>query len=404
MTLEIEKLTGDLDQMARKAAARQKERRSFVDELLETLARYAADWEAITQALATAAARADPKHYRAARPFTHNHPLNAGIDPPAPPPQATLIAADGSQIMPDRHAAHLYYLINVGGIVYFHGDGRTPIQFTLPELHYPQNDAEEADFLLGSGQVSVRRDLREIGALADVAWEYRGGAAPLLAVLDQRLLYWPIGGPDAAPNEDIKAWLNAMRKARDAGALLAGYIDRPMTGYVVTLLQALGGLTKPGFDWTALGKRAATGGLADAALYGRILQPGQRSPVFVNISPPNARFAEFDRDHEVCFFYLNPGPAQGTVARVDIPRWAAADDTAVGHVHALLVDQCHILGGYPYVLARADELAVIGHQDHQELDLLIDLHMQKQGAPGGLTAKQAGKNLARSGKTRFKGP
>ena len=404
MTLEIEKLTADLTKMAAQAAARQQARRDLVDELLETVARYAADWATIAQALTTAAERADPKHYRAARPFAHAHPLNAGIDPPDPPPQATLIAADGSQIMPDRHAAHLYYLINVGGIVYFHGDGRAPLQFTLPVLIYPQNDYDEADFLLSSGKVSIARDRLEIGTLADVAWEYRGGDAPVLAILDQRLLYWPIGGPDAAPNEDVQAWLRAMLKARDAGALLAGYIDRPMTGYVVTLLRALGGLTDPGFEWTALGKRAATGGLADAAIYGQILRPGQRSPVFVNVSPPNARFAEFDRALEVCFFYLNPGPSQGTVARVDIPRWVASDDTAVDHIHTLLVDQCRIMGGYPYVLARADELAVIGHQDHQELDFLIDLNMQKHGVSGSLTAKQASKDWARSGKTRFKGP
>jgi hypothetical protein len=64
------------------------------------------------------------------------------------------------------------------------------------------------------------------------------------------------------------------------------------------------------------------------------------------------------------------------------------------------MDQCRILGGYPYIIARADEMAVVTHQDHEELDFLIDLTMQRYGLRGRLTAKQSSKGLARAGKTR----
>lgn len=401
MTLEFEKLTPNIETMAQTAVQRQKDRRHFVEELLAVLDKHAQNWVKIEQALATAATQADPKHYRAARPFNHSHPLNQPIDPPPPPPKATLIATDGSQIMPDRHAAHLYYLLNIGGIVYHHGQGTPPEPFSAPELHYPEDDAAEADFLYGSGKVSIERDKKEIGTLADKTWAYRRAAQPLLAILDQRLLYWPIGSSDGEPNDAVLAWLQGMTKIHDSGALLAGFIDRPMTGYVITLLQALTGLDNPKFDWKALGKRSAGGGLADAVLVGRILQPYQRSPVFIMIAPPNQRFAEHDPAHEVCFFYLHSGRG---IARVDIPRWVAENEAAVTAVHALLVDQCRILGDYPYVIARADEMAVVGHQDHEELNFMIDLAMQKHGIPSSLTAKQGSKGLARGGKTRFEGP
>lgn len=403
MALEFEKLTPQLAKMAVSVAQRQQDRRHFVDDLLTVLHENAQNWTAVAQALETAAAKADPKHYRAACPFSDQYPLDVPIDPPALPAQATIMATDGSQIMPDRHAAHLYYVLNVGGIVYYHGGNRPPHQFSIPELHYPEDDAAEAEFLLASGKVSVERDKREIGVLADVSWNHRGSEQPVLAVLDQRLLYWPIGGPDAHPNEDVQAWLKGMTKIHDSGALLAGYIDRPMTGYVVTLLLALMGLDDPRFDWKELGKRGTVGGLADGVLYGRLLQPGQRSPVFVNVSPPNTRFAETDPANEVCFFYLNSGQHGRRIARVDIPRWVAESETAVNLVHTLLVDQCRILGDYPYVLARADETAVIGHRDHEELEFLIELFMQKQGIDGRLTAKQTSKGLARGGKTRHEG-
>ena len=40
---------------------------------------------------------------------------------PSCPEQVTVIASDGSQILPNRHAITLYYLINIGSIVYRHG-------------------------------------------------------------------------------------------------------------------------------------------------------------------------------------------------------------------------------------------------------------------------------------------
>ncbi|MCB8966966.1 MAG: DNA double-strand break repair nuclease NurA [Ardenticatenaceae bacterium] len=398
MSLEFEKLRDSLEHMAQTAAQRQRERRHFVEDLLAVLHEYANNWTEIERALDTAVDQADPKHYRAARPFSDLHPLDVPIDPPLPPATATLIATDGSQIMPDRHAAHLYYLLNIGGIIYHHGQGVPPEPFSEPELHYPQDDAAEADFLYNSGKVSIERDKKEIGTLADKAWAYRHAAQPLLAILDQRLLYWPIGGSDGQINEEVQVWLRGMTKIHDSGALLAGYIDRPMTGYVVTLLLALTGLDDSKFEWKELGKRSAGGGLADAVIYGRLLQPFQRSPVFVMIAPPNERFAEHDPANEVCFFYLHSGRG---IARVDIPRWVAEDEERVTAVHALLVDQCQILGDYPYVIARADEMAVVGHQDHEELNFMIDLYMQKHGLSRSLTAKQGSKGLARGGKTRF---
>lgn len=402
MTLELEKITDKINAMAQSAAQRLQNRQDFTDDLLLVMAQYASDWVAIEAALDHASSLADPKHYRSARLFNHTHPLNAAIDPPAPPDQATLIATDGSQIMPDRHAAHLYYLLNVGGFIYYHGGSRAPDQFTEPELHFPQTDRDEADFLTSSGEVSLARDLKEIGTLANVAWNQRGSGAPVLAVLDQRLLYWPIGGPDAAMNQIVQKWLAAMTKINDSGALLAGYIDRPMTTAVVTLLRSIQhvGESPEEFDWCSLGKSGGGGGLTDASLFSRLLEPGQRSKVFVNVSPPNERFAEHHKSHEICFFYLNPGVNGRRIARVDIPRWVAERETAVSAVHALIYDQCRILGDYPYAIARADEMAVVGHQDQEELNFLIDLTMQRYGIESRLTAKQGSKGLARGGKTR----
>ena len=149
-----------------------------------------------------------------------------------------------------------------------------------------------------------------------------------------------------------------------------------------------------------LESRDTVTGLTDDFVFSRLLEPGQRSVVFVDVSHHNESFRQRDSQNEVCFFYLNPGIFGRQIARVDIPRWVANDPQAVAAVHALLIDQCNILGDYPYVLARADEIAVVGQQDHDNLAIMIDNIMERNGISPEPTAKQASKEIARAGQTR----
>ena len=400
MTLEFEKLTPELEQMALSISERYRQRHERMGTFQHTLERFAGDWAAIDEALARSAARADKKFYRSARPLDDVEPLNAAISPSEVPSQATIIATDGSQIMPDRHAAFLYYLINVGGIIYHHGEDDPPEVFTSAQIAYLDDMQLDDEFGLSSSQISIERDLEEIGMLAEMIWAFREALQPLLGLVDQRLLYWPIGGGGAASGRAVDTWCRRMTEIRQFGGLLAGYIDRPGKVSVVTLLQALG--AGDNFDWKLLGKRESIQGTTDVHLFREILGPGQRSRVFIDISPANERFAEVDPANQVCFFYLNPGQWGQQIARVDIPMWVAQDRAAVAAVHALVIDQCQIIGDYPYALTRADEMAVVGRRDQEELDFMIELAMQRHGIEGTLTAKQGSKELARGGKTRHK--
>ncbi len=403
MTLEFEKLTPELEKMALATAQRNKLRDARIEASLQTIERYASDWEAIDFALNMAEKRADEKFYRSARPFDQNEALNTAVLALPPPEKATIIATDGSQIMPDRHAAHLYYLINVGGIIYPHGSPDAPAIFSEPQIFYPQEDPGDDDFNSDSGKVSVERDKEEIATLARKTWASRHGALPILSIVDQRLLYWPIGGSDFVDNAAVRSWCTSMTKIREADALLAGYIDRPGTRGVMTLLRSLTAVSEPDFDWKTLGKGTATQGLVDIDLFRNLLQPGQRSKIFIYESQPNKFFAEIDPMNEVCFFYLNPGLAGNDIVRIDIPRWVATVPETVATIHALIIDQCRILGNYPYVLARADEMAVVGRQDASELNFMIDIVMQRHGISTDVTGKQTSKDLARGAKKSHDG-
>lgn len=402
MTLEFEKLTGHLETMAQSAARRRKRQEAQAAQYHDALHSFATDWVRIGEALETAVSKSDEKFYRSARPFDENEPLDIAVDAPPPPDIATIIATDGSQILPDRHAPYVYYLVNVGGIVYHHGQPIQPDVFSIPEITYPDDDRiDEAEY--SSGRVSIERDLAEISMLADKSWAHRHSAQPIVSIVDQRLLYWPIGNAGVAENFAVTQWGESMTKARDAGALLAGYIDRPGTAYVTTLLRSLIGLDDETFDWRSLGRRSATGGVTDRDLFRTLLKPGQRSKIFTNISEPNTQFATLEPLNEVCFFYLNPTTSDQRIARVDIPRWVAEDAGAVTAVHSLIIDQCRLLGDYPYVISRADEMAVVGKRDAAELNFMLDVIMDRHGVGATSTAKADSKGLARSGKSRHEG-
>lgn len=415
MTLEIEKLRGELARMATSTAGLRAEQRRRVDLLREVLFSRGGDWDALNAGLARAEARADPKYFRAARPLHPDESLAVPIRPPAPPGRAILIATDGSQIMPNRHAAFLYYLVNVGAIVYFHGENRAPITLSNPRMHYPelQDDQTEDEPGFDKSAVTIERDLLEIGTLSDLTWQYAQAAQPRLALLDQRLLYYPFGGSDVAAREAIRQWAKSISDMRESGALVAGYIDRPGKRSVITLLETL--VDKAEVTWQELGKRRPPGDdLTDATLYAALLGPGERSPVFLDVSQANDNFADDDPLIAACFFYLNPGSPRSdgagplveprTVARVDIPLWIAREPELVALIHALIVDQCRLTGYYPYVLTRAHELAVVGKHDADSLNYMIDLYMQEAGVMGSITAKQSDKELVGGGRTRFAGP
>ncbi len=383
--------------MGRTTSRRQAERDRQIAELKRLLSKHAVDFDNIHRCVDKAKQLADEKWLRAARPLTDSEPIDRGIAPPLPPAQATIIATDGSQIMPDRHAPFLYYLINVGGIVYHHGDGRPPETFTQPQITYPSDDLDESIAQFNTATVSIRRDLAEISTLARTVWEHRYETAPLVAIVDQRLLYWPMGSTDPSESQGaIDGWLKAIEDMRACNAIVAGYIDRPGKLSVLNMLQAMS-IDEPDFDVATLTQSSRS--LDDSDLFSQILEPGERSPVFLEVSSLNDRFAE--KNQEICFFYLNPGRTGQKLARVDLPLWAAQQPEVVEQLHGLLYHQCQILlGGYPYVLTRADEEAVVGGQDRAYLDSWIELTMQNHGVQAAQTDKQSGKDIARAAKMR----
>ena len=114
-------------------------------------------------------------------------------------------------------------------------------------------------------------------------------------------------------------------------------------------------------------------GLTDRALFG-FLRDGERSALFARGTAANEEFAK--RGQAIWFFYLNTG---ADLARVEVPEWVAARPDWLDLVHAATYDQCLMNNGYPYVLTRADELAVILSGEREVLEAMLVQAMARHG-------------------------
>ena len=118
---------------------------------------YADDLDGLRQKL-DSALRQDA-NIRCALPL--NEPLDARVPTPALTMDATLIAADGSQIVPDRHAAVQFGLVNVGAIAMQLNSGKTPKIDTDTQLIFGDELLTEYGTTLSEGTIALRRDLAE---------------------------------------------------------------------------------------------------------------------------------------------------------------------------------------------------------------------------------------------------
>lgn len=404
MSLDFEKLTDEVDKMAQTARERQHRRRDRLEEVLTFLQEKQLAWDELARQhdfiQKTVLGSNQPKPFRGSAVPLHmdENPLHTAFPFTADhiPTEATIVSADGSQIVPDRHAAFVYYLINIGGIVYHHGRGQAPETFSEPTLEFPTEEELDDAVFSNYATVTIKRDLAEIGMLAEQSCANKTADIPLLAIMDQRLLYVPTGEISPQFKDEVVAnWQREMEAIRECGAWLAGYIDSPRKSSVLMMLRHIHPDADPDNlkdlgDWT---------GLTDVDMFSRLLKPGERSKIFQDVSFSQTRFR---RQNKVCFFYLNTGGTN--IARVDLPISVARDETAVQAIHAMLYDQCQILGQYPYVIARADEMAVVQRRDQEELEFRIGRRMDAYGLDTlETTSKAQTKVYARSNKQRHEG-
>ena len=368
MTLELSKVAAQIEEMGRVLAERRRRHDKALPAAQELLRLFAHDQEELCRIAASEAGQ----RLRCASPG--DEPLDAALAAPAMPAQATLIAADGSQIYPDRHGPVFYYAINVGSIVFRHGSGQAPAVLTDPHLFYTEEKVYPGGDPVSSDLVNVERSVAEMRTLTELILAECRSGLPCLGLADGSLLLWieRAALPTDRQTDLFAAYLACLGRLRAERSAVAGFVSRPHSAEVVALLW-LRHLDEEDRGQAASLSDTPFRGLTDRALF-RFLQPGERSALFARGAAVNERYRA--EGHRIWFFYLNTGT---DIARLEIPEWLASRPEALGLVHAAVVDQCLFNNGYPYILTRADEQAVIQGEERETLEAMLAQAMMRNG-------------------------
>lgn len=411
MPLNYSKVFHEIQNFAGGAALLRREREKQQDEALELLRGWGEKAQDLRYRVALAAEIADYVHLAAPT----EEPINATFPPPPTEncaERVLFLAADGSQIEPNPHAALFYGLVNVGVVVMAgHETPRTLIE---------SNFYDPETLLESRPDIPLQRDLAERRALAKALAAWRGEANSeeewrrlmahlpqpevVVTLTDGPLELW--GAKDATGGfaEALKEYLTSLRSLLAAhrqappAVLTAGYVDKPHADLVVQLLRlaAIGETAKPEEIKAELERRPPRfAAISDAALFRRLLAPGERSAIFSLVSRSRE---DYTGDLALHFFYLNASPTTGhaAIARVEIPAWVAKDPAAVQTLHAALLWQArHVPNApYPYILHRAHEEAVVRRGDRETVERWLITALAENNVPlGSRSAKQILKDL-----------
>ncbi len=393
MTLNLAALTNDVQAMSETLVNLDQAHRSLLQIARERLDAYAKTPETWKEKVQLT--RDGNLHWRGAYP-AEDQVLNARYPRPDMPPRVNIIANDGSQVPIDPHAAAQYYALNIGYIIYAYGTDQAPHTHTEPSLHYHDDEIFDGGRLISNAVVNSRRTVRELQNLANLAAAYAQQDAPAAFLSDGPLMWVQPGDSPQERRDNLAPYLEGFDRLQATGVALGGHVDRPRSSGVVSLLHlaSLDEVSKESLTQNDLQ------GLTDARLFATLLGPGERSALFIRQSPTNAFYAS--KGHEIWYTYLNVSrdPARPLIARLEMPSWTAQDPARRDLLHAVIWQQCQIVGGYPYVLARAHELALISNDERQDLDEMVSAALRRQGLDPRPSEKAWQKQLTGGAKRR----
>ncbi len=396
MPINYQEVFAQIQSIGAGAKERRKKKEEAQAQARELLATFASQLDALRAKVDSA--KAIDANVRCAYPLDENLDSSFDVQPVSVSP--TLIAADGSQINPDRHASVQFGLVNVGAITMKLNSGEAPQIATESELLFG-DDLLPNGIPMSEGMVALKRDLAERIKLDELSKRIKG---EVVTFTDGPIELWGAKGEDPNSYEDfIKKYLTILSRLQTRGVITAGYVDKPSADLVVRLLEIM---MADNEQILKLREYHPLRAVSDRWLFGEkenpLLKPGHRSAVFKIQSSSEKRYTGVLTLH---FFYLNVGTdGHPWPVRVEIPKWVAEEKEKLNLLHSVLVEQCKMMGSkpYPYLLNRAHEIAVVKHEEKQQIEQLLTLEIRRQGEePDDSSSKQVGKNSLASGRKRY---
>ena len=394
MALDFQQVREQVQQLGEQAPQREQRLEELRQKARHLLESQAENLEAIIQKVEMVVRSHDPS-LRCALPVTEALTTHRAL--PELTQSLTILAADGSQIAPDRHAEVEYCLINVGAVQMRSGTADPAVTRVFSRLFYAE-EIETSTGLITDATLALRRDLYERGLLADLATH---AEPPVVTFTDGPMELWGAydrDGEEASEfQKSLKEYKDVLTGLNDLQAITAGYIDKPSANLVVRLLEVM---LIPDDRLPEIRKLRPLRGVRDLYLFRNLLDPGERSAIFALQSQMAKSYPGPLALH---FFYLNIGrPGHPALARVEIPAWVATNSQMLDTLHASLVQQCRVMGSrpYPYLLHRAHETAVVTLEERDQVTQMILLELRRRKVDiGEASNKQSAKDL--QGRTRY---
>ena len=396
MSLDLTKVAAQVGSMVARLKVGGEERRKRLQYALDVLHNKATDLDSLNRKIASSKTT-----WLVAG-------LVDGLDqcykPPSLPSEFTVIATDGSHIDVDRHRSTRCYLINIGAVMFHYGAQPEALLDSFPSLYFGDEDLVIApDGAKGREQpiegvlLGIKRSVDECHRLAELATELSPSSSAL-ALLDGSLILWGLAGQvypefviEALLHKGFLSYLEEIRKLNtDKQVALASYISFPRSTDVVNALRVAICPYEPADcdRYCSTGDKRdcdAVAGVQDRELFSNILAPGERSALFISQS---SIVRKHYGAHRVYFFYLR---VDDEIARVEIPRWVATDESLLNLTHSLVLDQCRRGQGYPVALSEAHEKAVVTGADRENFWQLVESLLVDEHLPSPSSAKSQSK-------------
>lgn len=318
--------------------------------------------------------------------------LDERVPAPRPPRNYTVIAADGSQIAPDREGPMRYYVLNTGMVRLCYGENSAATIDSEAGLFYKPEDLywdDKRQRPVDGNRLDLLMRIEEIAALPRMVPH---GDEPCVALVDGPLILWFLRGEHPTDQARLLGRLtDTFEQLRERRVPVVGYTSSTESFELVNALKIYLCPTTPAECQQCHARGAADVQLCyhlndfrDPALLFDFLEAGERSCLFASRAEI---LGKYGRDHEIVYFYMSTGDE---IARVEVPRWVAEDAELLARVHATLHDQCQRSGQqppYPPVLHEAHEAAVISGSDREWVRLLVEEQLQRAGTLGLGSAK-----------------
>ncbi|NEQ71055.1 MAG: DNA double-strand break repair nuclease NurA [Symploca sp. SIO2D2] len=315
------------------------------------------------------------------------------------PESHTVFATDGSQISPSHHEIAYCYLLNVGRVMLHYGQSLYPLLDSLPEVFYrPEDLYVSRQWGISTEEwMGHRRTASEISMLAEMAcrWVQPPGShfhIPNLAMVDGSLIYWFLDKlPGEARDRILPPILAAWEQLRSVNVPLVGYLSASRSTEALNFLR-LQACTQQNHDCmthcSSIKDKLpcqVVDPLRDRLLWGHLLEPGQRSPLFRS----SVKILDLYEDHRIYFCYVHVG---SEIARIEVPEWVAQSSSLLNQALSLTLTQVNKGYGYPIALSEAHNQAVVRGGDRTRFFALLEQQMIRAGLRNvGISYKEARK-------------